>query len=170
MINDLESFLWGMVTAVNAGTLLKMLHCLLKDIKEEKKQKEKEEDYFEKRKRLQKEATERLHNYTVKLAGYLNIPVSYENELGDAAGQITYATKNGKHTRSKKIEILNEYKENYPWVLLHELGHHVSFLKNDFSESGAEREALEICKAFLTKEEQEILSVDLEVRFKERAN
>ena len=113
--------------------------------------------------------TERkLFNLLISVAKFLNIPITYHDVLGDAAGAIYYFTtdKGVFIADSANIKIKNEYKER-PSVLAHELGHYLSLKKyNDNSEQKADQQALELCEAILTKKEKRILKIFLNVYFK----
>lgn len=101
------------------------------------------------------------------LAKKFGIPVSYHESLGDAAGQIVYyRNKSGRFLLDDvSVQILNKHEDS-PYVLAHELGHYVSLVDNDNnSEESADKEAMILCKSFLTSDEIEIMRDTLNVYF-----
>lgn len=122
---------------------------------------------FLKEREMESNAENRLTFALKGLCNLLNIPLSFHEELGTAAGQILYYTdSDGKLILNDvKIQILNKYM-NDPWVLAHELGHYMAIKqREDNTEDGANKEALVLCKTILTQDEQESLEVGLRVYF-----
>lgn len=125
--------------------------------KKEMAEKEKEE----------KNAEVRLTKSLKSLCEQLAIPLSYHDDLGDAAGHILYhSNMDGRLLLdSVRIEILNKHKET-PWVLAHELGHYMAIKQfQDRSEESADREAAKLCCSILSEKEQELLGIPLKVYF-----
>lgn len=118
--------------------------------------------FYQKRKDIEARLTASLKN----ICAQLNVPITYHQELGSAAGKILYHSCNGKLTvETAQIQILNKYA-NEPYVLAHELGHYFSIKsKQDRSECGADNEALCLCKSILTQEEQKLMSSSLQCYF-----
>lgn len=122
--------------------------------------------------KIAKEKVElRLTQSLRSICELLNIPLTYHEQLGDAAGKIVY-----HHNSLDRlildhayIEIINECKER-PYVLAHEIGHYMAIKqRNDVTEEGADKEALVLCKSILTQEEQDILDISLNVYFNSNA-
>jgi Zn-dependent peptidase ImmA (M78 family) len=86
--------------------------------------------------------------------------------LDIAAGKIVYKSIDGRLIVDEaKIQILNKYKDE-PYVLAHELGHYMAIKqRGDDTEEGADAEALNICKAILTPEEQNYMANELLIFF-----
>ena len=119
------------------------------------------------REKEEKNAEARLTKSLKSLCEQLAIPLSYHDNLGDAAGHILYhSNMDGRLLLgSAKIEILNKHKET-PWVLAHELGHYMSIKQfQDESEESADREAYKLCCSILSEKEQELLAIPLMVYF-----
>lgn len=108
----------------------------------------------------------KLNDKLLQLCEMLNIPVSYENDLGDVAGKILYHSMGGRLLLDNcKIEILNKYK-NEPYVLAHEIGHYISIKsKQDKSEEMADKMANELCCMLLSEQEQKDLEISLQCHF-----
>lgn len=109
----------------------------------------------------------RLTKSLKSLCEQLAIPLSYHDNLGDAAGKILYhSNMDGRLLLdSARIEILNKHKET-PWVLAHELGHYMSIKQfQDSSEESADREAAKLCCSILSEKEQDLLAIPLMVYF-----
>lgn len=107
-------------------------------------------------------AENRLTLSLKSLCEQLNIPLTYHDELGTAAGQILYHS-NGLGQLlldNSKIMILNKYKDD-PWVLAHELGHYMSIKHGDQTEESADAQGLILCKSILTQDEQTSLEIAL---------
>ena len=114
-----------------------------------------------------KNAKARLTKSLKSLCEQLAIPLSYHDNLGEAAGQILYhSNMDGRLLLDRaRIEILNKHKES-PWVLAHELGHYMSIKQfQDRSEESADREAAKLCCSILSEKEQELLAIPLRVYF-----
>lgn len=119
------------------------------------------------RKKEEKNAEVRLTKSLKSLCEQLAIPLSYHDNLGDAAGHILYhSNMDGRLLLdSARIEILNKHK-NSPWVLAHELGHYMSIKQfQDSSEESADREAGKLCCSILSEKEQDLLAIPLRVYF-----
>ena len=119
------------------------------------------------REKERKNAEARLTKSLKSLCEQLAIPLSYHDDLGDAAGHILYhSNMDGRLLLdSARIEILNKHKES-PWVLAHELGHYMSIKQfQDSSEESADREAGKLCCSILSEKEQELLGIPLKVYF-----
>lgn len=122
---------------------------------------------FDKQEDKLKKATEaRLNSALKSLCFQLKIPLSYHNELGEAAGRILYHSQQGRLLLDKaSIEIMKQ-KEDRPYVLAHELGHYMAIRqREDTSEQGADMEAYTLCCSILTKEEQDLLAIALKCHF-----
>ena len=114
-----------------------------------------------------KNAEARLTKSLKSLCEQLAIPLSYHDDLGEAAGHILYhSNMDGRLLLdSARIEILNKHKET-PWVLAHELGHYMSIKQfQDSSEESADREAGKLCCSILSEKEQDLLAIPLMVYF-----
>ena len=114
-----------------------------------------------------KNAEARLTKSLKSLCEQLAIPLSYHDDLGDAAGYILYhSNMDGRLLLdSARIEILNKHKESR-WVLAHELGHYMSIKQfQDRSEESADREAGKLCCSILSEKEQDLLTIPLMVYF-----
>ena len=119
------------------------------------------------REKERKNAEARLTKSLKSLCEQLAIPLSYHDDLGDAAGHILYhSNMDGRLLLdSARIEILNKHKES-PWVLAHELGHYMSIKQfQDSSEESADREAGKLCCSILSEKEQDLLTIPLMVYF-----
>ena len=119
------------------------------------------------REKEEKNAEARLAKSLKSLCEQLAIPLSYHDDLGDAAGHILYhSNMDGRLLLdSARIEILNKHKES-PWVLAHELGHYMSIKQfQDRSEESADREAYKLCCSILSEKEQDLLAIPLRVYF-----
>ena len=119
------------------------------------------------REKEEKNAEARLTKSLKSLCEQLAIPLSYHDNLGDAAGKILYhSNMDGRLLLdSARIEILNKHKES-PWVLAHELGHYMSIKQfQDRSEESADREAYKLCCSILSEKEQDLLAIPLMVYF-----
>lgn len=124
------------------------------------------DEYFAKQKKISKDTELRLTTSLKCICSQLSIPISYHEDLGDAAGKILYNSFNDKISLDNaRIEILNKY-ENEPFVLAHELGHYFALKQRcDRTEDGADREALILCKSILTQQESEIMAISLQCYF-----
>jgi hypothetical protein len=122
---------------------------------------------FKIKKEKEKIAEVRLTNSLKQLCKQLGIDLSYQDELGDAAGIILYNRLNGRLlVDNSRIQILNKYIDQ-PYVLAHELGHYMAIKqRQDDSEEGADAEALCLCKSILTQEEQDLMEIGLSCHFK----
>jgi hypothetical protein len=111
-------------------------------------------------------AINRLTGSLATLCKLLNIDLSYHDYLDIAAGKIVYKSIDGRLIVDEaKIQILNKYKDE-PYVLAHELGHYMAIKqRGDDTEEGADAEALNICKAILTPEEQNYMANELLIFF-----
>lgn len=141
------SFCWSMC----------WIYIDIRKFKKEMAEKEKE----------RKNAEARLTKSLKSLCEQLAIPLSYHDDLGDAAGHILYhSNMDGRLLiDSARIEILNKHKET-PWVLAHELGHYMSIKQfQDSSEESADREAGKLCCSILSEKEQDLLAIPLMVYF-----
>lgn len=119
------------------------------------------------KKKERENAEVRLTKSLKSLCEQMAIPLSYHDDLGDAAGHILYhSNMDGRLLLdSARIEILNKHKET-PWVLAHELGHYMSIKQfQDSSEESADREAGKLCCSILSEKEQDLLSIPLMVYF-----
>ena len=122
---------------------------------------------FKKEMAEEKNVEARLTKSLKSLCEQLAIPLSYHDDLGDAAGHILYhSNMDGRLLLdSARIEILNKHKES-PWVLAHELGHYMSIKQfQDRSEESADREAYKLCCSILSEKEQDLLVIPLMVYF-----
>lgn len=114
----------------------------------------------------------RLTNALKSLCAQLNLPLTYHENLGTAAGKIVYHSNGSGRLilENAKIEILSKY-ENEPYVLAHELGHYMSIKQHeDSSEKSADQQALVLCKSILTHEEQELMQTGLRCYFEYNIN
>ena len=114
----------------------------------------------------EKKTKQRLLKSLLSLSESLNIPVYYENDLGDAGGMFVYHHINGKLNFDKKhIKILNKWKDD-PYILAHELGHYFDLMKNgDSTENRADEEAYKLCCIILQEREQKYLKIGLGCHF-----
>lgn len=88
----------------------------------------------------------------------LQIHLKYYDDIEGALGRIwTGVIFDGITLGKVKIAIRKEYI-NEPLVLAHELGHYMAVKqRNDYSELGADREALKLCSSILTPDEYKVI-------------
>lgn len=111
-------------------------------------------------------AIKRLVFSLKSMCDQLNIPLTYHDDLGTAAGKIVYHSNGAGQflLDDAAIMILNACK-NEPWVLAHELGHYMALKHNDRTEKSADAQALILCKSILTQKEQKLLDISLRCYF-----
>lgn len=109
----------------------------------------------------------KLFNLLMDYCKSINLKVYTEGEKDispTAAGQIFYYTVGGTYKPSpNEYIVLSKKRYDSPWVLAHEIGHHIQLNKELISdEDGADYYADQICRQLLSKEDQYILRFGLE--------